>query len=290
MQGMVNIPGGRVEIGAPEPHLDEIASQQHYARVWFEDEAPRHERAVAAYRIDRTPVTNEQYAAFVDATGYLTGAERREFGLVYGPTFWLTQPGICWRSPAVGLDAATDRPHHPVVHIDHADAAAYASWAGKRLPTETEWEYTAHGPRWSAWPWGQRWDAARANSAEFWAGPLGDLDRWRQWWTRRYAVHGTAPSTTVVGRFSPAGDSPFGVADISGNVAEWTASTYDPYDPTRSYDPAFAAAMRHRYCVVRGGSWKHFRFQTRTTERIACLPDYSCFDIGFRCAADPEER
>ncbi|WP_040781597.1 formylglycine-generating enzyme family protein [Nocardia pneumoniae] len=284
---MVYIPGGRVDIGAPEPHLDDIASQQHYGRTWFEDEAPQHTRAISAYYIDRTPVTNAQYAAFVDATGHVTRAERRGFGLVYGPTFWLQQPGTCWRTPALGVDAVAERPDHPVVHVDHADATAYASWARKRLPTEPEWEYAAHGPRWSPWPWGEQWDPARANSAEFWAGPLSDLDGWRRWWMRRYAVDGPAPSTTVVGQFSPAGDSPFGVADMSGNIAEWTASTYDPYDPHRSYDPAFAAAMRYRYRVVRGGSWKHFRFQTRTTERIACLPDYNCFDIGFRCVADP---
>lgn len=288
MAGMVHIPGGRVEIGAPAGHLDEIADRQHYGRTWFEDEAPQHTRTVSTYYIDRTPVTNEQYAAFIDATGYVTGAEHRGFGLVYGPTFWREQTGAYWKQPAPGIDAVADRPDHPVVHINRSDATAYASWAGKRLPTETEWEYAAHGPRWSPWPWGARWDPARTNSAELWAGPLHDLAGWRRWWTHRYTLEGPAPSTTAVGRFSPAGDSPFGVADMSGNVAEWTASTYDPYDPNRAYDPAFAAAMRHRYAVIRGGSWKHFRFQTRTTERIAALPDHSCFDIGFRCVADPD--
>lgn len=289
MRDMVYIPGGHVDIGAPAPHLDEIASQQHYDRAWFEDEAPQHVRAVNAYYIDRTPVTNNQYAAFVDATGYITGAERRGFGLVYGPKFWLAETDASWRHPGPGVDAVTERPNHPVVHIDHADAAAYAAWAGKRLPTEIEWEHAAHGRRWSPWPWGTDWDPALANSAEYWAGPLRDLNGWRQWWKHRYAVDGPSPATTAVATFSPDGDSRFGVADMSGNVAEWTTDIYHPYDPSRSYDPAFAAAMRQGYRVVRGGSWKHFRFQTRTTERIACLPDYSCFDIGFRCVADPDE-
>jgi formylglycine-generating enzyme required for sulfatase activity len=72
---------------------------------------------------------------------------------------------------------------------------------------------------------------------------------------------------------------------MAGNVAEWTASLYTAHDPGRAYDPGFEAAMRQRYRVVRGGSWKHLRYQVRTSERIACLPGYSSFDIGFRCAA-----
>lgn len=82
------------------------------------------------------------------------------------------------------------------------------------------------------------------------------------------------------------GDSPFGAVDMAGNVAEWTATAYLAYDPDRAYDPGLTTAMRLGYLVVRGGSWKHFRYQTRTSERIACTPTYSCFDIGFRCAID----
>lgn len=286
MRDMITIPADTVQIGAPEPHLDSIASQQHYDRSWFSDEAPQHVCEIPAFRIDRTPVTNLDYAQFVDATGYVTAAEQRGFGLVYGLTYWQTEPGVCWRTPAPGRDAVTDTPGHPVVHVDHADATAYATWAGKRLPTETEWEYAAHGPTWTPYPWGTDWNPLLLNSVEQQAGHIHTLDQWRAWWRENYNQHGFTPGTTPVGSYSPGGDSLFEVADLAGNVAEWTASTYTPYDPSVTYDPALSAAMLHGYRVVRGGSWKHLRWQVRTTERIACEPGYSCFDIGFRCAAD----
>jgi sulfatase modifying factor 1 len=286
MREMILIPGGTAEIGAPERHLDQIARQQHYGRSWFEDETPQFKLELVSFYIDRAPVTNRQYAEFVDATGYLTAAEQRGFGLVYGADYWFEQQGRCWRTPASGIDAVADRANHPVVHVDQADAAAYARWAGKRLPTEQEWEYAAHGPRWSAWPWGMDWNRRLANTAEYWAGSLHDLAEWKTWWAHRYTIDGPNPATTPIGSFSPVGDSPWGVTDMAGNVAEWTASTYTPHDTNRSYDPSFEAAMRYNYGVVRGGSWKHFKFQTRTTERIACLPYYSAFDLGFRCVAN----
>ncbi len=286
MRGMVYIASGLAPIGAPDRHLDRIATDQQHNRTWFEDETPQHEVNVDDFYLDRAPVTNSQYAGFAAATGYRTRPERRGFGLVYGRTYWEKAVGVSWRTPGPGIDAVTERPDHPVVHVDLADALAYAEWIGKRLPTEQEWEYAAHGRRWMPWPWGYRWDPERANSAEYWAGPLHDLGGWRRWWEHRYALDGPAPATTAVGKFSPAGDSPWGVADMAGNVAEWTASTYHPYCPTRPYDEAFETAMNMRFHVIRGGGWKHFRYQTRTSERIACTKDYSAFDLGFRCAAD----
>ena len=91
-----------------------------------------------------------------------------------------------------------------------------------------------------------------------------------------------------MGTFSAAGDSPFGLTDMAGNVAEWTASPYRPYAADYSYDCGYLAAMKLGFLAVRGGSWKHFRFQTRTSERIACIGSYSSFDVGFRCAANVE--
>lgn len=285
---MANLPGGLANIGAPEQHLDTLTDQQAYSRDWFADETPRHTVTVDPIHMDRTPVTNSQFAAFVAATDYVTAAERRGTGLVYGVSYWETLPGACWRQPVPGVDAVTERPDHPVVHVDHNDATAYAAWAGKRLPTEAEWEYAAHGLDWQPWPWGSAWGGRRANTAEYWAGRVRDADDWRSWWAPRVAVNGPAPATTPVGQFSPDGDSPLGLADMAGNVAEWTADPYHRYDPNRTYDPAFTAAMRHGYRVVRGGSWKMFRIQTRTTERIACPPYYSSFEIGFRCVRDDQ--
>ncbi|MFJ4653825.1 formylglycine-generating enzyme family protein [Nocardia sp. NPDC088792] len=290
---MIEIPAARVQIGAPDDHLDDLAKRQRYGREWFEDEAPQHDCDIAAFRIDRTPVTNSAFSEFAAQTGYLTRAEQQGYGLIYGPEYWRTEPGICWHRPAPGINAVMHRPEHPVTHVDWTDAAAFASWAGKRLPTEIEWEYAAHGAYWSPYPWGHEWDPKRVNCAEHWAGSIVNaVGGWRIWWQTRYSDLGSAPATTNVGALSPAGDSEFGVADMAGTVAEWTASTYDFYDPHRTYDPSFAAAKLHRYRVVRGGSWKHLQAQVRTTERMAAMPSYSCFDIGFRCAADasPDNR
>ncbi|WP_169813160.1 formylglycine-generating enzyme family protein [Nocardia jejuensis] len=270
----------------PLAHLREVIHQQQYGREWFDDEAPQHIREIPAFRIDRTPVTNIDFHAFVTATGYRTGAEARGFGLMYGATYWQTDPRVCWHTPAPGIDAVTDRPEHPVLHVNVSDAEAYARWAGKRLPTEIEWEYAAHGPAWAPYPWGADWNADALACAEHWAGTLHNLDEWSTWWRARYSHQGPNPGTTPVGAFSPIGDSPYGVADMAGNVAEWTASEYTPYACGTQIDPALSAAMLLRYRVVRGGGWKHMRWQTRTTERIACVSNYSSFEIGFRCAAD----
>jgi formylglycine-generating enzyme len=287
---LVAIGPGEVWLGSPEKHLDEIAADQHYPRVWFEDECPQHIVEVSSFSIDRCPVTNAAFAAFIDASGYVTTAEEKGFGLVYGADYWTERTGASWRHPAGPHDTIDDRPDHPVVHVTHADAAAYAEWAGMRLPTEVEWEYAAHGPTWNCWPWGDEWDMARANSSEYWARtPIADFTAWRAWWSDQHERHGGVPATLPVGTFSPEGDSPFGVADMAGNVAEWTSTRYHMYSKDQAYDPVYMTAS-NRYMVVRGGGWMNFRYQVRTSERIACHPAYANFAIGFRCAVDAHDR
>lgn len=286
MPEMITIPTSTATIGSPEQHLDSVAASQHYPRAWFEDETPQHTASIDAFSIDPVPVTNAAYAEYTDATGHVTAAERRGYGLVYGRGYWTIVPGVNWRHPHPDLDAVVDRPDHPVVHVDHTDATAYAVWAGKRLPTEAEWEYAAHGHQWTPWPWGNEWDRHRANTAEYWAGyPIHDLDTWKTWWCEHYVHNSATPATTVVGTLA-AGTSPFGVLDMAGNVTEWTASPYRLYAPDRRYDPGYHAVADHGHIAVRGGSWKSFRWQARTSERIACDPCYSAPDLGFRCARD----
>ncbi|BDH10528.1 formylglycine-generating enzyme family protein [Streptomyces hygroscopicus] len=282
---MITIPEATVLIGAPEEHLDALVPEQHYGRPWFEDESPQHPVTVKAFLLDRHPVTNAQFREFTDATGYCTAAERRGFGLVYGERYWLEHPGANWRHPGGSHDNAEARPEHPVVHVDHADASAYAQWAGKRLPTEPEWEYAAHGTSWRAWPWGNIWDPAQTVCADQTGAPVGDLAQWRAWWETHYAKYGTVPGTAAVGSDAPAGGSPLGISDMAGNVSEWTSDTYKLYDPARTYEPIYHAAAE-RYRVVRGGGWMHFRYQIRTTERFTAEPSYSNHALGFRCALD----
>ncbi|MEW1660775.1 SUMF1/EgtB/PvdO family nonheme iron enzyme [Streptomyces sp. NPDC093707] len=289
IRAMVRIPAATVAIGAPEHHLDSLVGAQHYGRSWFEDESPQQMVSIKAYLLDRYPVTNAQFADFVAATGYRTAAERRGFGLVYGENYWISQPGACWRCPGGPHDDIHARMNHPVVHVDYADAAAFAHWADKRLPTEAEWEYAAHGPAWRCWPWGDTWDPQRAVTCDSPRVPVADFAQWRIWWKAHYTRHGTTPGTVPVGTRSPGGDSPFGVADMAGHVSEWTASPYQLYDPTRAYEPIYHAAAG-RYRTIRGGGWMHFRYQTRTTERFTTDPAYSNHAIGFRCAANDRKN
>ncbi|WP_218011037.1 formylglycine-generating enzyme family protein [Herbidospora mongoliensis] len=276
---MIALPACKVPIGSPSAHLNQIEKVQSYPRTWFADETPRHLVSIEPFLLDRHPVTNAAFSLFVQASGYQTEAERRGFGLVYGERFWEERPGACWSAPAgLGSDL-TGHDHHPVVHIARADAAAYCAWAGKRLPTEAEWEYAAHGSRWQQWPWGNDFDPAMVNCV---GEQANDLKDWHAWWAQRT---GHRASTTPVGTFSPGGDSPFGVADMAGNVAEWVAGTYQLYDAKVQCDPILRMAQG-RYGVLRGGGWMNLRWQVRTTERIACDPTYSTWAIGFRCAAD----
>ncbi|MEU5764170.1 SUMF1/EgtB/PvdO family nonheme iron enzyme [Nocardia sp. NPDC047648] len=284
MINMVWIPGGATVIGSPEHHLASLSGEQHYDRAWFEDEAPQRVVQVPGFWLDRTPVTNLEFAEFVDATGWMTYAEQAG-GLVYGPDYWRQMPGICWRHPHPDIDAVADRPNHPVVHVDHDDASAYARWAKKRLPTEIEWEYAAHGPHWRAWPWGSTWRPEMANTAELWAGTeLRNLADWKSWYEVYWRENGPAPGTVPVGALFESA-SPFGVLDMAGQVTEWTSSLYGPYGGA-ALDAGFAAAAGLGFRSARGGSWKMMRWQTRTSERICGVPDYSAFDLGFRCAAD----
>ncbi|ROR32448.1 formylglycine-generating enzyme required for sulfatase activity [Inmirania thermothiophila] len=164
--------------------------------AWFENETRRRVH-LAAFRIDRTPVTQADYARFVAATGHpvptVRAAEWQGYGLVHP---YATALRFVWRDgrPPPG------RADHPVVLVTHADAVAYCRWRGARLPTEAEWEKAARGTDGRYWPWGNRFDPVRLNSRD--AGPF---------------------ETEPVGS-RPAGASPWGVLDMAGQVFEWTAT------------------------------------------------------------------
>lgn len=288
MGEMVPVPGGTFQQGSPPWVLDLLeASDQPLPRVWFADETPPHTVTVRPYWIDRHPVTVAEFAEFAERTGHVTDAEERGFGLVYTEKGWREVDGVCWRAPGGPGTSSAGMGDHPVVHVSWFDCVSYAEWAGKRLPTESEWEYAARGgAEFRLWPWGDEWDVRNANTAEFHAGALNALGGWKAWWEATCAEDGPIPRTTPVGAFSKQGDSPFGCADMAGNVYEWTSTLSHLYDDATECDPSVRAAMG-RYRVIRGGSWMNFRHQTRCSERMHGDPTgWSSFAHGFRCAKD----
>jgi len=203
-------------------------------------ERPPHSVFVEAFEIDVFEVTNERFARFVEETGYVTDAEK-------------AGDSMPWRVYAEG------KPDHPVVKVSWNDAKAFCEWAGKRLPTEAEWEKAARGTDGRIYPWGNEWALGKANTKE--AGHRG---------------------TTIVGSF-PDGASPYGVMDMAGNVAEWTADWFQPY-PGYPGGDSEAQYFGEKYRVIRGGGWFSDKELVRTTFRSASSVDLANDDVGFRCA------
>ncbi len=197
-----------------------------------------------AFWIDKTPITNAEFERFVQETGYKTIAERTGTGCANIGGKWVDLPGIDWKHP--GGPASGDirgLADHPVVQVSWEDATAYASWAGKRLPTEKEWEKAARGIDGRQYPWGDE-------------EPTSELCN--------FAMH--EGRTTPVGNYSPQGDSPYGCVDMSGNVWEWTSS-------------AGEAGGR----VLRGGGWSHPAEFVRLVLRPVHDIDERYDTDGFRC-------
>lgn len=218
-----------------------------------EDERPSHEIMLAAFAIDRVPVTNAAFAEFLNASSDINAKGERSFD-AGDPDARIRQSGDRWTADK-GYE------HHPVVEVSWAGARDYCAWRGKRLPTEAEWEKAARGSDARRYPWGNA--PPDRSRARFAAG-------WNQ----------TAPVDN-----HPGGASPYGVRDMSGNVWEWVASAYRPY-PYRDDDgrenPA-AGPVR----ATRGGGHDSPASEITTTQRgkgLSRNPRSGHHNIGFRCA------
>jgi sulfatase modifying factor 1 len=196
--------------------------------------------------IDRTPVTNSEFARFVQDTGYKTTAEQTGIGCANTGEKWEDIQGADWRHPGGPKSDIRTKADHPVVQVTWDDAVAYASWAGKRLPTEQEWEKAARGVDAREYPWGDH-------------SPSSQLCNFNK----------NEGRTTPVGKYSPQGDSPYGCVDMSGNVWEWTASDHEDGGK-----------------VLRGGGWSHPAEFVRLFLRPAHLADERYDTDGFRCVVE----
>jgi sulfatase modifying factor 1 len=273
----VRLPGGIFRMGTDAPTFP------------ADGEAPSRRVRVRAFAIDACAVTNERFAAFVAATGFVTDAERfgwsfvfdafvpagtRVGGVAGGAPWWRQVFGACWRAPEGPRSDVAARGDHPVVHVGWRDAAAFAAWAGGRLPSEAEWEYAARGGLEGAtFPWGEDLTPGGRHRSNVWQGVFPERDD---------ALDGFA-GTAPVDAYPPNG---FGVYGATGNTWEWCADYFRAVHPKGAQDdPRGPADGPGR--VMKGGSYLcHASYcnRYRVAARTFAAEDDTLGHVGFRVA------
>jgi formylglycine-generating enzyme len=307
---MVWIEGGTYQMGADNKQA-------------ADDEYPKHQVIVKGFYIDATEVTNAQFAAFVKATGYITTAERKPdweelkkqvppgtpkpdesllvpasliFKAPKGTVllndysqWWEWQESANWKHPQGPGSSIKGKENYPVVHISWNDAQAYCKWAGKRLPTEAEWEWAARGGlRNSVYPWGNESVNKGKPRANFWQGTFPSKNTLQDKYYRSAPVKSFAPND-------------YGLYDMAGNVWEWCADKYhaeyykttanganNPKGPSQSYDPNEPYAQKR---VIRGGSFlcnDSYCSGYRVARRMKSTEDSGMEHLGFRTVKDKD--
>jgi formylglycine-generating enzyme len=301
-EDMIWVPGGTFIMG----------SERHYL-----DEQPVHRASVEGFWMDKHTITNEQFSNFVDATNYVTVAERppkreeypdarpemlqpasvvfvkpaHRVDLRNHHNWWVYMPGADWRHPEGPESSIVDRAKHPVVHIACEDAQAYADWAGKELPNEAEWEFAARGCFDGAtYAWGEEFSPGGRYMANTWQGEFP----WQK------LLYDGYERTAPVGQFPP---NDYGLFDMIGNVWEWTADWYaerhpiksccgghvKPIEREQSYDPQLPNIKIPRR-VIKGGSFlcaPNYCRRYRPAARMAQPIDTSTCHVGIRLIIRP---
>jgi serine/threonine-protein kinase len=273
---MVEVPEGEFVMGAITSRWDRMIRPWGGGHAWYHvpDQGPRHRLQMSAFWIDRTEVTVDMFNSFVEATGWVTAAEREGGGRPYRPgppdQEWPITEGVDWRHPRAPGSRAEG--NHPVVHVSWDDANAYCGWAGARLPTEAEWEKAARGTDERIYPWGSSFDGLRFNYCD---------GQCPVYW-RDSAFNDGYGYTAPVGSYRD-GASPYGALDMMGNVWEWVSDWYSEsyYSESPAKDPQGPSSGTQR--VMRGGAWYDLGF-FRVTLRWHNEPTDRYEDVGFRCA------
>jgi len=259
-----------------------MGSNRHYP-----EERPERTESVAEFAIDVFPVRNSDFAEFVEATKYVTAAERtghsHVFQMTQGPVplnnpdqWWKAVQGACWYNPRPGTELPGDFSEHPVVHVALEDAKAYAAWAGGRLPTEAEWEFAARGgPHNAQFAWGDEFAPNGQRMAQVWQGAF-------PW----YYAPGGIPGTVAVGQFPANG---YGLYDMIGNVWEWTQSTFaaPALDKPAGCCSCSPQQDSNTLFTLKGGSHlcaAEYCLRYRPAARIGIAGASSTSHLGFRCA------
>ena len=285
-KGMKLVPAGEFIMGSNKADLKNASGEYGNTKPWYLDEHPEHHEFVGSFYVDEHEVTNGQYRAFVAegkyappqywvSNGYLLSMRRNKVEKVpveklrtlVAKVFRLDIDTRNMTKPA--LLAAIDKrlaymDRLPVVYVSWYDAKSYCEWKGKRLPTEAEWEKAIRGTGGREFAWGNQWVYGQSNTGE---------ELWDD---------GVAP----VGSY-PGDVSPYGVFDMSGNVSEWTADWYQPYEGSDYSSEDFGEIFK----VVKGAAWGgegHYALKLfqRGAYRFNLRPTSRHEDLGFRCAAD----
>lgn len=295
---MVLVPAGSFLMGSSKAEMDRLISDctreqkvsQSICKGWYESEVPQHKVSIDSFLLDQYEVTNRLFAKFVESTGYRTTAEEGGWANVLVDMSWDSLDGATWKKPEGNVTVfASNRAEHPVVAVSWEDAYAYCDWAGKRLPTEAEFEYAMRAGTQTEYWWGGNSPGARkvANISDEFRNERVKKGS-KQVWLIMDGYNDGYERTAPVGSFEP---NPFHLYDMTGNVSEWTADWYgaDYYEssPTSNPDgPLRNEAGDNEKRVVRGGSWGDRPVRVRSAYRGRNVPTERTDTLGFRCAQD----
>ncbi|KAM5148989.1 formylglycine-generating enzyme [Mantella aurantiaca] len=279
--GMVRLPSGVFTMGTDDPGIPP------------DGESPARRVHMDSFYMDVYEVSNAEFAQFVEASGHVTEAETFGDSFVFegllseevksgidqavaAAPWWLPVKGANWRHPEGPDSDISNRMDHPVLHVSWSDAVAFCTWAGKRLPTEAEWEYGCRGGLENRlFPWGNKLEPKGRHYANVWQGDFPDANTGEDGYVK------TSPVTAF-----PANG--FGLYNMVGNAWEWTADWWtNQHSADEAQNPKGPSSGKDK--VKKGGSYmchKSYCYRYRCAARSQNTPDSSSSNLGFRCAAD----